>query len=214
MPESPFLLSAAQSPRKTRAKLLLANKRFFAYNIFCSISPAGVMELVDVADSKSAAGDSVPVRVRSPAPKRNGLLCRPFLFSYLYCQRLPPKPPRPPPNPPLRPPPKPPPRLPPKPPKLPPPPNPPPRPPPKPPKLPPLPKPPPRPVLPKPPKELPEPEGRLGGWGGRRLPPELPPPYGGRGPPCGGLGPPCGGRGPPLLGGRGPRGGLRPQKIG
>ena len=25
------------------------------------------MELVDVADSKSAAGDSVPVRVRSPA---------------------------------------------------------------------------------------------------------------------------------------------------
>ena len=34
------------------------------------VAPAGVMELVDVADSKSAAGDSVPVRVRSPAPKR------------------------------------------------------------------------------------------------------------------------------------------------
>ncbi len=30
---------------------------------------AGVMELVDVVDSKSTAGDSVPVRVRSPAPK-------------------------------------------------------------------------------------------------------------------------------------------------
>ena len=30
--------------------------------------PAGVMELVDVVDSKSTAGDSVPVRVRSPAP--------------------------------------------------------------------------------------------------------------------------------------------------
>ena len=29
---------------------------------------AGVMELVDVVDSKSTAGDSVPVRVRSPAP--------------------------------------------------------------------------------------------------------------------------------------------------
>ena len=28
------------------------------------------MELVDVVDSKSTAGDSVPVRVRSPAPKR------------------------------------------------------------------------------------------------------------------------------------------------
>ena len=31
---------------------------------------AGVMELVDVVDSKSTAGDSVPVRVRPPAPKR------------------------------------------------------------------------------------------------------------------------------------------------
>ena len=31
---------------------------------------AGVMELVDVVDSKSTAGDSVPVRVRSPAPCR------------------------------------------------------------------------------------------------------------------------------------------------
>ena len=33
-------------------------------------APAGVMELVDVVDSKSTAGDSVPVRVRSPAPKK------------------------------------------------------------------------------------------------------------------------------------------------
>ena len=33
-------------------------------------TPAGVMELVDVVDSKSTAGDSVPVRVRPPAPKR------------------------------------------------------------------------------------------------------------------------------------------------
>ena len=31
-------------------------------------APAGVMELVDVVDSKSTAGDSVPVRVRPPAP--------------------------------------------------------------------------------------------------------------------------------------------------
>ena len=37
------------------------------YNIICS--HAGVMELADVVDSKSTAGDSVPVRVRPPAPK-------------------------------------------------------------------------------------------------------------------------------------------------
>ena len=35
-----------------------------------SKAPAGVMELVDVVDSKSTAGDSVPVRVRPPAPYR------------------------------------------------------------------------------------------------------------------------------------------------
>ena len=33
-------------------------------------APAGVLELVDEVDSKSTAGDSVPVRVRSPAPYR------------------------------------------------------------------------------------------------------------------------------------------------
>lgn len=33
-----------------------------------SIHFAGVMKLVDVADSKSAAGDSVPVRPRPSAP--------------------------------------------------------------------------------------------------------------------------------------------------
>ena len=35
----------------------------------CAAHLAGVMELVDVVDSKSTAGDSVPVRVRPPAPK-------------------------------------------------------------------------------------------------------------------------------------------------
>ena len=34
---------------------------------------AGVMELVDVADSKSAGSDTVPVRARSPAPSRSKL---------------------------------------------------------------------------------------------------------------------------------------------
>ena len=36
----------------------------------CTRPRAGVMELVDVADSKSAAGDSVWVRVPPPAPKQ------------------------------------------------------------------------------------------------------------------------------------------------
>ena len=39
--------------------------------IILSITSAGVMELVDVVDSKSTAGDSVPVRVRPPAPPEN-----------------------------------------------------------------------------------------------------------------------------------------------
>ena len=34
------------------------------------VAPAGVMELVDVVDSKSTDGDIVPVRVRPPAPKK------------------------------------------------------------------------------------------------------------------------------------------------
>ena len=33
-------------------------------------TPAGVMELVDVVDSKSTDGDIVPVRVRPPAPEK------------------------------------------------------------------------------------------------------------------------------------------------
>ena len=42
------------------------------------------MELVDVVDSKSTAGDSVPVRVRSPAPKT----ARRIFFSlFSFCQK-------------------------------------------------------------------------------------------------------------------------------
>ena len=48
------------------AKLFLAffRKVYYTIKARCRCD-----EMVDVADSKSAAGDSVPVRVRSPAPK-------------------------------------------------------------------------------------------------------------------------------------------------
>ena len=51
-----------------RQKIMLAFAPGMYYNIFVPF--AGVMESVDVVDSKSTAGDSVPVRVRPPAPKR------------------------------------------------------------------------------------------------------------------------------------------------
>ena len=44
---------------------------FLSFHGIVLSTPAGVMELVDVVDSKSTAGDSVPVRVRSPAPRKN-----------------------------------------------------------------------------------------------------------------------------------------------
>ena len=48
-------------------KITLAIRRRFGYN--SRVSSAGVMELVDVVDSKSTASDGVPVRVRPPAPR-------------------------------------------------------------------------------------------------------------------------------------------------
>ena len=54
---------------------------FSSHRCIINFAPAGVMELVDVVDSKSTAGDSVPVRVRSPAPCRSKLYiaCSDFL---------------------------------------------------------------------------------------------------------------------------------------
>ena len=62
-----------RAPTSSRSKkffLHLQNRRL---SCIISLAPAGVMELVDVVDSKSTAGDSVPVRVRSPAPRRSKL---------------------------------------------------------------------------------------------------------------------------------------------
>ena len=67
----PLLSTAPVSPERAAEKKGLAFPAGTRYT--CPGFFAGVMELVDVADSKSAAGDSVPVRVRSPAPRRRGL---------------------------------------------------------------------------------------------------------------------------------------------
>lgn len=49
-------------------KFVLAFSEKLRYNINVALHHAGVMELVDVVDSKSTDGDIVPVRVRPPAP--------------------------------------------------------------------------------------------------------------------------------------------------
>ena len=43
---------------------------------------AGVMELVDVVDSKSTGGDTVPVRARPPAPKETTAFYRKLSFPF------------------------------------------------------------------------------------------------------------------------------------
>ena len=47
----------------------MLGKAFFKVLYYSKWAMCRCDEMVDVADSKSAAGDSVPVRVRSPAPK-------------------------------------------------------------------------------------------------------------------------------------------------
>ena len=54
----------ALSPRKMSGTATGLPLKQLAINVF-----AGVMELVDVVDSKSTDGDIVPVRVRPPAPR-------------------------------------------------------------------------------------------------------------------------------------------------
>ena len=63
--------------RKKTFSFLLPNE---SVSCIIPLAPAGVMELVDVVDSKSTAGDSVPVRVRSPAPRRSKVRFAPTFF--------------------------------------------------------------------------------------------------------------------------------------
>ena len=61
--------------RASFQQIVLAFLKKLVYTVFV---PAGVMELVDVVDSKSTASDGVPVRVRPPAPTPKFLCCKDF----------------------------------------------------------------------------------------------------------------------------------------
>lgn len=64
----------------------------FAIDFFCRFGYnslrqfAGVMELADVLDSKSSGSDTVPVRPRSPAPKKTAFFVKrvPIFYCIFY----------------------------------------------------------------------------------------------------------------------------------
>ena len=59
----------------------IAFSKKLCYNNRATYEYAGVMELVDVLDSKSCGSDTVSVRPRSPAPTKNPyFLSADFLF--------------------------------------------------------------------------------------------------------------------------------------
>ena len=68
-----FLRLSISTSRSTKFHFFLRRQKkfllFFTLYIIMATLHAGVMELVDVVDSKSTASDGVPVRVRPPAPK-------------------------------------------------------------------------------------------------------------------------------------------------
>ena len=72
-----FLRLSISTSRSTKFHFFLRRQKkfllFFTLYIIMATLHAGVMELVDVVDSKSTASDGVPVRVRPPAPCRSKL---------------------------------------------------------------------------------------------------------------------------------------------
>ena len=65
-----------------------AKRAIISFAVKKAATYAGVMELADVVDSKSTGSDTVPVRVRPPAPSKASFVYKAKeVFYFVYAER-------------------------------------------------------------------------------------------------------------------------------